>query len=159
MSNSESYRKEICRISLGVEERTDESVKLVLKAFEDGFCMRGEAFFSMSELENFLFNLRKFPIAEYNSPSLSGGYFDDMGDRILMENLHISVSPFNKYGLLVLKVKAFTPHPSYSDKNIGFGGRCTYFLSYEDLKKFADGFQRLISKNCSLFEFEEFEYV
>lgn len=160
MSNSNlKNTKNVALISLGIEDRSEESVKLVLEAFEDSFCMRGEAFFSTRELEKFLFDLRKFPIAEYDYPSLSGGHFDDKGECILTENLHMSVSQFNKLGLLAFRVRAFTPHPSIADQNIGFGGQCAYFFGYESLNKFCDEFQLLISNDRSFFEFKEFAYI
>ncbi|WP_157234894.1 hypothetical protein [Methylosinus sp. LW4] len=134
-------------ISFSARERAEDSVELAIRAFGEDFCASGAAFFSIAELKIFVSALRGFPLIE--EPFISGGYFDDAGDNISNENFYISVAKLNTTGLLVMKVRAFTPHPEYWKKGLGSGGQCSYFLYYEDLKKFADEFERLIEGESS----------
>jgi len=130
---------------------------LVIRAFGEGFCARGTAFFSVTEIENFLSALGNFPLI--GEQFISGGYFNDAGNTLDSEHFHISVSQLNAPGLLAMKVRAFTPHPEYWKKGFGSGGRCSYFLYYEDLRKFVDEFERLVGGESSYFEFSNFSNI
>ncbi|WP_428987805.1 hypothetical protein [Methylocapsa aurea] len=156
MSISSSSETE-AHIFLYAGERTDHSIKLGIRAFAEGFCARGAAFFSVTEIENFLSALGSFPLV--GEQFISGGYFDDTGNNIDSEHFHISVSPLNATGLLAMKVRAYTPHPEYWKKGFGAGGRCSYFLQYEDLRKFVDKFEHLAGGKSTYFEFNNFRNI
>ncbi|WP_134188130.1 hypothetical protein [Methylosinus sp. sav-2] len=123
MSISSSSETGAQHISLSAKERADDSVELAIRVFGEGFCARGAAFFSVAELKIFVSALRDFPLI--GEPFISGGYLDDAGDNIVNENFYISVSQLKTSGLLVMNVRAFTPHPEYWKKGLGFGGRCS----------------------------------
>lgn len=159
MSNSNSSDPRSRHISLCIDERIDSSVHLVLRAFGDGFCVSGSAYFGTNDVGNFISELREFPLDCKPSPFLTGGYFNDVGEVIVTETFHISVSQISKTGLLAMIIRVFTPHPEYFEKGFGCGGRCSYFLNYEDLKKFADDFERLICGKSSCFEFDRFTNI
>lgn len=58
-----------------------------------------------------------------------------------------------------MNVRAFTPHPEYWKKGLGFGGHCSYFLYYEELKNFADELERLVEEESSYFKFSNFTNI
>ncbi|WP_309663540.1 hypothetical protein [Tabrizicola sp.] len=159
MSSSNSSDSGSSHISLSVDEQSDGTVNLILRAFGDGFCMIGSAYFDTTAVIDFLSELRRFPLGCDPAPFLSGGYLDDAGKVIVTETLHISVSQITKSGLLAMMIRVFSPDPEYWEKGFGHGGRCSYFLNYEDLKKFTDDFERLIGGKTSCFEFDRFTRI
>jgi hypothetical protein len=159
MLNSNLYDSEISRILLHYNKQGDASVELVLQAFKKGFCIRGSAFFAVNEIKNFLSDLRNFPLNQSSMPLLSGGYFDDIGKKIISEHFHISVLQIDSSGLLAMRISGFTPYAEYYEKDFGFGGRSTYFLYYEGLKKFSDELERLIDGRSVCFEFRDFNDI
>ena len=143
-------------ISLCINERIDSSVHLELRAVEDGFCVTGSAYFDNTVVADFVSELRKFPISCDPGPFLSSGYFYNTGTVLETETVHISVSQITKSGLLAIMIRAFSPDSRHWEKGFGRGGRCSYFLNYEDLKKFTDDFERLVSGKTDWVKFERF---
>ena len=157
MSNSNSNKMRSRHIALYVHERSEEAIMLEMQAFENNFSAQGSAFFKISEIEQFLMSIRKFPLVESPDLSISGGYFDDSGDVIINEHLHISFTRFNSSGLISMEVRLFQPHPEHWRKGFGTGGRCSYFLNHRELSEFSDDLERLVVGTSSYFEFENFD--
>lgn len=143
-------------ISLCINERIDSSVRLELCAVEDGFCVTGSAYFDNTVVADFVSELRKFPLGYDPGPFVSSGYFNDTGSVLETETVHISVSQITKSGLLAMAIRVFSPHFEYWEQGFGRGGRCNYFLNYEDLKKFTDDFERLVTGKTDCVKFESF---
>jgi hypothetical protein len=156
MSNSNSCDGSVQYVSLHAKDQGDKSIELTLKAFAKDFCAKGSAYFNYSEIERFSADLRKFPLNEVSNPTLSGGYFDN--GEVDVEHLHISVFPINTTGLLIMKIKTFTPHSQFSDSDfdVGYKGSYDYILHYEALKDFADNLELIANKKTMYFEFDQF---
>lgn len=142
-------------IGLRINDRDGASFELLLQVFAQDFCAKGSAYFQAEPIEEFLLALRAMPLGE-PGPSISGGQFDDGGQTLIREHLHMSVSQVTRTGLLAMNVRVFLPDRRFEPDRFGVGGRCTLFLDYSGLTRFADLFRSLLCGDVSSVQFDGF---
>jgi hypothetical protein len=159
MSNLNLCETKTQWISLEVNEEDGESLKLKLLAAGKDFFSKGSAYISLDQLKIFFNEISLFPLNKTSHPLLSGGFYDN--NNMLTEYIHISVYQLNRTGLLVMKVKTFTPHLVFfnDEGDLGFGGMYDYYLQYESLREFANKLLLIVEGKSKLIEFCNFELV
>ena len=116
-----------------------------LKLLRAASPVRGGAWFSISELQDFAAAICMFPILEGNSPSIAGGFLKKDGrGELEQEHLALKVYPIARKGHLGVQVKIATALWNDARPESQHKVELEIVTSYEPLVKFSRDLKSLV---------------
>jgi len=143
-------------LTVSMQPDEDGTVELFVEIRAGRFSGHGSAWFNLQALSKSLEAFEEFPLNIDRVPVISGGYWNEAATQLVQEHVHLSVSPLDRLGKLVMTIKAFTPTAAHSGQVIGCGVVCDCLIDYEGLRNFAENMRRLFAEDVPMIQFEAF---
>jgi hypothetical protein len=122
-------------LHIAYEPDEDRTGKIIATARAGAFAGRGEAWFG-SDLDEFVKDLRSYPLSRDKPPMIEGGYFDAQG-TLAQCFVRIVVKPHDHRGHLLVQAELATLVQSTPDADVQNSATIRFLTEYAILERFA----------------------
>jgi hypothetical protein len=138
-------RAELC-LTLSFDDDDDGLGKLFVTVKSGAFSGEGNAWFDpITVRETFVTPLRAFPLSETAPPMIEGGFWNKQKQKTLDQcHLRIVVSPYNKVGMLLVKVDLASEYSKTPDIDLQNTVTVRFLTEYAAIALFADDLDRVL---------------
>lgn len=132
-------RPELC-LTLSFDDDDDGLGKLFVTAKSGAFSGEGNAWFNPTTVrETFVTPLRAFPLSTTAPPMIEGGLWNKQQQRALDQcHLRVVVSPYNKVGMLLVKVDLASESSKMPDIDLQHTVTVRFLTEYTAIAVFAN---------------------
>lgn len=145
----------VASIKVKVQLIESSYIELLFVASYKTMMLKGSGILERAHVTSTLQTLSDFPLKD-KVILLSGGVWDETGENLECEHIHISILPIDSRGRLFLRIKLFEEDFEYGSRGFGCGGQLDFHLSYSGLSDFCGQMKQIIDGPLQHFEFTNF---
>jgi hypothetical protein len=122
----------------------------------NGFSGKGNACVDVGKLAEEAKKFAQFPLASEKLPCIEGGYWsEDDATKLCEEHLHISVSPADLRGGLLLEVRVGVPRDEADRPGLRYSAAAEFRTNYEQIAELSKDLVALVNGDKSDVMFTE----